>query len=398
MSKYTNAALPSFVASLDHRLKNNVLASLTSKFHGGVLFHAKRILRIFAIEKTDVRNVNMRDIRNALTGPDYDNMSPHIEHEAYRNAVAGIELANYFGGLKSSMSMKNLYVGHGERDGDFRLFLENKKTPWAAVPADMEEELVPGDNEATKQQAYKVARENAGFIKANFDHLDWYASQLERIAAGETFGDQYDVDGVDRETVRADAAWGYLSEQYRENLIDALHAKLVELRQTCRAKRQNDEWVGPADYRYIHSVVLRFEQLFYVENHLMSADEAAIERQIADEMARREAEMRAELTKRAMLAKTVVGAGGVAPATPVVTGGDNSTATVSIKRGKNHLGDECSIVEPISKNTVRRAAKPTKAERELAALIEAQQADDNNTMVEAETYGVDTGDLAGMHN
>ena len=397
MSKYTNAALPSFVAGLDHRLKNNVLASLTSKFHGGVLFHAKRIMRVFAIEKTDVRNVNMRDIRNALTGPDYDNMSPHIEHETYRNAVAGIEIANYFGGLKSSMSMKNLYVGHGERDGDFRLFLEGKKTPWAALPADMEEELVAGDNEATKQQAYKVARENAGFIKANFDHLDWYASQLERIAAGETFGDQFDVEGADRETVRADSAWGYLSKQYRENIIDALHAKLVELRQTCRAKRQSDEWVGPADYRYIHSVVLRFEQLFYVENHLMSSEEAAIERQIADEMARREAEMRAELTKRAMLAKTVVGAGGVAPATPVETGGISRESKVSIKRGKNDFGDECSLVEPI-KNTVRRAAKPTKAERELAALIESQQADDNNTMVETETYGVDAGDLAGMHN
>ena len=393
MSKYTNAALPSFVASLDHRLKNNVLASLTSKFHGGVLFHAKRIMRIFAIEKTDVRNVEMRDIRRVLAGADYDSGQAWMENEGYRNAIAGIELANYFGSLKSSMNMKNLYVGHGERDGDFRLFLEGKKTPWAAVPADMEEELVAGDNEATKQQAYKVARENAGFIRANFDHLDWYASQLERIAAGETFG-AGDDEGVER----ADSAWGYLSEQYRENLIDALHAKLVELRQTCRAKRQNDEWVGPADYRYIHSVVLRFEQQFYAENHLMSADEAAIERQIADEMARREAEMRAELTKRAMLAKTVVGAGGVAPAKPVETGGDNSTATVSIKRGKNHLGDECSIVEPISKNTVRRAAKPTKAERELAALIEAQQADDNNTMVDSETYGVDASDLAGMHN
>lgn len=371
MSKYTNAALPSFVASLDHRLKNNVLASLTSKFHGGVLFHAKRIMRIFAIEKTDVRNVEMRDIRRVLAGADYDSGQAWMENEGYRNAVAGIELANYFGSLKSSMNMKNLYVGHGERDGDFRLFLEGKKTPWAAVPADMEEELVAGDNEATKQQAYKVARENAGFIRANFDHLDWYASQLERIAAGETFG-AGDDEGVER----ADSAWGYLSEQYRETLIDALHAKLVELRQTCRAKRQNDEWVGPADYRYIHSVVLRFEQQFYAENHLMSADEAAIERQIADEMARREAEMRAELTKRAMLAKTVVGAGGVAPAKPVETGGDNRT----------------------TKTTVRRAAKPTKAERELAALIESQQADDNNTMVDSETYGVDAGDLAGMHN
>ena len=371
MSKYTNAALPSFVAGLDHRLKNNVLASLTSKFHGGVLFHAKRIMRIFAIEKTDVRNVEMRDIRRVLAGADYDSGQAWMENEGYRNAIAGIELANYFGSLKSSMNMKNLYVGHGERDGDFRLFLEGKKTPWAAVPADMEEELVPGDNEATKQQAYKVARENAGFIKANFDHLDWYASQLERIAAGETFG-AGDDEGVER----ADSAWGYLSEQYRETLIDALHAKLVELRQTCRAKRQNDEWVGPQDYRYIHSVVLRFEQLFYAENHLMSSDEAAIERQIADEMARREAEMRAELTKRAMLAKTVVGAGGVAPAKPVETGGDNRT----------------------TKTTVRRAAKPTKAERELAALIEAQQADDNNTMVDSETYGVDAGDLAGMRN
>lgn len=398
MSKYKNHPLPSFIAGLDHRLKNNVLASLTSKFHGGVLFHAKRILRVFAIEKTDVRNVETRDIRNALTGPDYDNMSPHMEHEAYRNAVAGIELANYFGGLKSSMSMKNLYVGHGERDGDFRLFLENKKTPWAALPADMEEELVAGDNEATKQQAYKVARENAGFIKANFDHLDWYASQLERIAAGEVFGDQYDVEGADRETVRADAAWGWLSDQYRENLIDALHAKLVELRQTCRAKRQSDEWVGPQDYRYIHSIVLKFEQTFYAENHLMSSDEAAIERQIADEMARREAEMRAELTKRAMLAKTVVGAGGVAPATPVQTGGNNRDSKVSIKRGKNDFGDECGLVEPINTSKPRRGVKPTKAERELAALIESQQADDNNTMVEPETYGVAASDLAGMHN
>ena len=398
MSKYKNHPLPSFIAGLDHRLKNNVLASLTSKFHGGVLFHAKRILRVFAIEKTDVRNVETRDIRNALTGPDYDNMSPHMEHEAYRNAVAGIELANYFGGLKSSMSMKNLYVGHGERDGDFRLFLENKKTPWAALPADMEEELVAGDNEATKQQAYKVARENAGFIKANFDHLDWYASQLERIAAGEVFGDQYDVEGADRETVRADAAWGHLSEQYRENLIDALHAKLVELRQTCRAKRQNDEWVGPQDYRYIHSVVLRFEQQFYAENHLMRSDEAAIERQIADEMARREAELRAELTKRAMLTKTTVGDGGVAPATPVETGGNNRDSKVSIKRGKNDFGDECGLVEPINTSKPRRGVKPTKAERELAALIESQQADDNNTMVEPETYGVAASDLAGMHN
>ena len=108
--------------------------------------------------------------------------------------------------------------------------------------------------------------------------------------------------------------------------------------------------------------------------------------------------MRAELTKRAMLAKTVVGAGGVAPTTPVETGGNNRDSKVSIARGKNDFGDECSIVTPIGKNTVRRAAKPTKAERELAALIEAQQADDNNTMVEAETYGVDAGDLAGMHN
>ena len=398
MSKYKNHPLPSFIAGLDHRLKNNVLASLTSKFHGGVLFHAKRILRVFAIEKTDVRNVETRDIRNALTGPDYDNMSPHMEHEAYRNAVAGIELANYFGGLKSSMSMKNLYVGHGERDGDFRLFLENKKTPWAALPADMEEELVAGDNEATKQQAYKVARENAGFIKANFDHLDWYASQLERIAAGETFGDQYDVEGADRETVRADAAWGHLSEQYRENLIDALHAKLVELRQTCRAKRQNDEWVGPQDYRYIHSIVLKFEQTFYAENHLMNAEQAAIERQIADEMARREAELRAELTKRAMLTKTTVGDGGVAPATPVETGGNNRDSKVSIKRGKNDFGDECGLVEPINTSKPRRGVKPTKAERELAALIESQQADDNNTMVEPETYGVAASDLAGMHN
>ena len=398
MSKYKNHPLPSFIAGLDHRLKNNVLASLTSKFHGGVLFHAKRILRVFAIEKTDVRNVETRDIRNALTGPDYDNMSPHMEHEAYRNAVAGIELANYFGGLKSSMSMKNLYVGHGERDGDFRLFLENKKTPWAALPADMEEELVAGDNEATKQQAYKVARENAGFIKANFDHLDWYASQLERIAAGEVFGDQYDVEGADRETVRADAAWGWLSDQYRENLIDALHAKLVELRQTCRAKRQSDEWVGPQDYRYIHSIVLKFEQTFYAENHLMSSDEAAIERQIADEMARREAELRAELTKRAMLTKTTVGDGGVAPATPVETGGNNRDSKVSIKRGKNDFGDECGLVEPINTSKPRRGVKPTKAERELAALIESQQADDNNTMVEPETYGVAASDLAGMHN
>jgi hypothetical protein len=400
MSKYTNHPLPSFVEGLDHRLKNNVLASLTSKFHGGVLFHAKRIMRVFAIEKTDVRNVNMRDIRNALTGPDYDNMSPHIEHEAYRNAVAGIELANYFGSLKSAMSMKNLYVGHGERDGDFRLFLEGKKTPWAAVPADMEEELVPGDNEATRQQAYKVARENAGFVKANFAHLDWYASQLERIAAGETFGNfcqKYDVEGADPETVRADAAWGYLSEQYRENIVDALHAKLVELRQTCRAKRQNDEWVGPADYRYIHSVILKYEQLFYVENHLMSA-EAAIERQIAEAMAKQEAEMRADLMRRAAIAQTVPGAGAIMPSKPVETGGNNSTANVSIKRGKNHLGDECSVVEPISKNTVRRAPKLTKAEKELAALIAAQEADDNNSMVEQETFGVDAGDLAGMHN
>ena len=398
MSKYKNHPLPSFIAGLDHRLKNNVLASLTSKFHGGVLFHAKRILRVFAIEKTDVRNVGMRDIRNALTGPDYDNMQPHIEHEAYRNAIAGIELANYFGSLKSSMNMKNLYVGHGERDGDFRLFLEGKKTPWAAIPSEMEEELVPGDNEATKQQAYKVARENAGFIKANFDHLDWYASQLERIAAGEVFGDTYDVEGVDRETVRADAAWGWLSDQYRENLIDALHAKLVELRQTCRAKRPNDEWVGPQDYRYIHSIVLKFEQTFYAENHLMNAEQAAIERQIADEMARREAELRAELTKRAMLTKTTVGDGGVAPATPVQTGANNRTANVSIKRGKNDFGDECSVVEPISKNTVRRSPKPTKAEKEIAALLASQQADDNNTMVEPETYVVAASDLAGMHN
>lgn len=378
MSKYTNASLPSFVAGLDHRLKNNVLASLTSKFHGGVLFHAKRIMRVFAIEKTDVRNVNMRDIRNALTGPDYDNMNPHIEHEAYRNAVAGIELANYFGSLKSAMSMKNLYVSHGERDGDFRLFLEGKKTPWASLPADMEEELVAGDNEATRQQAYKVARENAGFIKANFDHLDWYASQLERIAAGEVFGDQYDVDGVDREIVRADSAWGYLSEPYRETLIDALHAKLVELRQTCRAKKQNDEWVGPQDYRYIHSVILKYEQLFYVENHIMSSAQAAIERQIAEAMAKQEAEMRAELMRRAAIAQTVPGAGAIMPVKPVESGGDNRTAA--------------------GKNPVRKAPKPTKDEMELAALVAAQQADDNDSMVEAETFGVDAGDSAGMHN
>lgn len=377
MSKYTNRALPSFIAGLDHRLKNNILASLTAKFHGGVLFHAKRIMRAFAIERVDVRNVEMRDIRNALTGPDYDNMQPYMMHEAYRNAVAGIELSNYFGEMKSGMNMKNLYVGHGERDGDFRYFLEGKKTPWAAVPTDMDEELVAGDNEATKQAAYKVARDNAGFIRANFDHLDWYASQLERIASGETFGDIYDVEGVSRETVRADAAWGYLSEQYRETLIDALHNKLVELRQTCRAKRQSDEWVGPQDYRYIHSVVLRFEAEFYAENHLMSADEAAIERQVADEMARREAELRAELVKKAMLAKNPVPTGGVGPSKPVETGGDNRTT---------------------GKPNVRRGVKPTKAERDLAALIAAQKADDNNTMVEPETLAVGAEDLASLHN
>ena len=374
MSKHTNHPLPSFVAELDHRLKNNVLASLTSKFHGGVLFHAKRIMRVFAIEKTDVRNVEPRDIRRVLAGSDYDNRQDWMENEGYRNAVAGIELSNYFGDLKSSMSMKNLYVGHGERDGDFRLFLDGKKTPWAAVPADMEDELVAGDNEATKQQAYKVARENAGFIKANFDHLDWYASQLERIAAGEVFGAGSDdaVDGVER----ADAAWGYLSEQYRENLIDALHAKLVELRQTCRAKRQNDEWVGPQDYRYIHSVILRYEQLFYVENHLMSGEQAAIERQIADAMAKQEADMRAELTRRAVLSKTVPGSGAIMPSKPVETGGDNRTT-----------------------GTVRRAPKRTKAEKELEALLAAQKADDDaDGMVEAETFGIDASDLAGMHN
>ena len=371
MSKYTNHPLPSFVVELDHRLKNNVLASLTAKFHGGVLFHAKRIMRAFAIERTDVRNVELRDIRRTLAGSDYDSQQGWMENEGYRNAIAGIELANFFGGLKSSMSMKNLYVNHGERDGDFRMFLEGKKTPWVALPTDMEEELVAGDNEATKQLAYKVARENAGFIKANFDHLDWYASQLERIAAGEVFGGAGEEEGVER----ADAAWGYLSEQYRENLIDALHAKLVELRQTCRAKRQSDEWVGPQDYRYIHSVVLRYEQLFYVENHLMSAEQAAIERQIAEEMARKEAELRAELLKKATLAKTAPGSGGVAPAKPAETGGDNRT-------------------------TVRRAPKRTKAEKELAALVAAQLADDAadaGGMVEPETYGVDPSDLANLH-
>lgn len=368
MSKYTNNPLPSFVAELDHRLKNNVLASLTAKFHGGVLFHAKRIMRVFAIEKTDVRNVELRDIRRALAGSDYDSQQGWMENEGYRNAVAGIELSNFFGELKSSMSMKNLYVNHGERDGDFRMFLEGKKTPWAAIPTDMEEELVAGDNEATKQMAYKVARENAGFIKANFDHLDWYASQLERIAAGEVFGTGAEETVVDR----ADAAWEYLSDQYRENLIDSLHAKLVELRQTCRAKRQSDEWVGPADYRYIHSVILRYEQLFYVENHLMSSEQAAIERQIADEMARREAELRAELVKKATLAKTSPGgAVGVVPSKPAETGGDN--------------------------RTVRRAPKRTKAEKELAALIAAQQADDAGGMVEPETFGVDASDLTNLH-
>lgn len=395
MSKYTNQPLPSFIAGLDNRLKNNLLASLTAKFHGGVLFHAKRILRAFAIEKTDVRNVNMRDIRNALTGPDYDNMQPHMNHEGYRNAVAGIELANYFGSLKSAMNMKNLYVGHGERDGDFRTFLEGKKTPWVAVPTDMDEELVPGDNEATKQMAYKLARDNAGFIRSNFEHLDWYASQLERIAAGEVFGDTYDVEGLDRETVRADAAWGYLSEQYRESLIDALHAKLVELRQTCRAKRQSDEWVGPADYRYIHSTVLKFEQTFYVENHLMSAEDAAVERQLAEAMVKAEADMRAEIKRRLWLEKAPIPTGGVGPSAPAATGGDNRTANVSIKRGKNHFGDECSVVEPISKNTVRRAPKQTKAEKELAALVAAQQADENNEVVPE--FGVDASDLDALN-
>lgn len=372
MSKYINRALPSFVAALDHRLKNNVLASLTAKFHGGVLFHAKRIMRAFAIERVDVRNVELRDIRRALAGQDYDSQQSWMENEGYRNAVAGIELSNYFGELKSGMNMKNLYVGHGERDGDFRYFLEGKKTPWAAVPTDMDEELVAGDNEATKQAAYKVARDNAGFIRANFDHLDWYASQLERIAAGEVFGVVGDSEGVDR----ADAAWGYLSEQYRETMVDALHAKLVELRQTCRAKRQSDEWVGPADYRYIHSVVLKFEAEFYAENHLMSAEEAAIERKVADEMARREAELRAELVKQAMLAKNPAPTGGVAPSKPVETGGDNRTT---------------------GKFKVRRSVKPTKAERELAALEASQHADDN-PMIEPETYGVSAEDLAALHN
>lgn len=371
MSKYTNASLPSFIAALDHRLKNNLLASLTAKFHGGVLFHAKRILRVFAIEKTDVRNVNMRDIRNALTGPDYDNMQPHMNHEGYRNAVAGIELANYFGSLKSAMNMKNLYVGHGERDGDFRVFLEGKKTPWAAIPTDMDEELVPGDNEATKQMAYKLARDNAGFIKSNFEHLDFYASQLERIAAGEVFGDTYDVEGLDRETVRADAAWGYLSEQYRESLIDALHAKLVELRQTCRAKRQSDEWVGPADYRYIHSVVLKFEQTFYAANHFMSADDAAVERMLAEAMVKKEAEMREELKRRLFLEKAPVPTGGVGPSAPIETGGDNRTTKA------------------------KRAPKTTKAEKELEALLAAQQADDNNEVVPE--FGVDASDLDALN-
>ena len=371
MSKYTTASLPSFIAALDHRLKNNLLASLTAKFHGGVLFHAKRILRVFAIEKTDVRNVNMRDIRNALTGPDYDNMQPHMNHEGYRNAVAGIELANYFGSLKSAMNMKNLYVGHGERDGDFRVFLEGKKTPWAAIPADMDEELVPGDNEATKQMAYKLARDNAGFIKSNFEHLDWYASQLERIAAGEVFGDTYDVEGLDRETVRADAAWGYLSEQYRESLIDALHAKLVELRQTCRAKRQSDEWVGPADYRYIHSIVLKFEQTFYAANHFMSADDAAVERMLAEAMVKKEAEMREELKRKLLLEKAPVPTGGVGPSAPIEAGGDNRTTKA------------------------KRAPKPTKAEKDLAALMAAQKADDNNEVVPE--FGVDASDLDALN-
>ena len=368
MSKYTNQSLPSFIAGLDHRLKNNLLASLTAKFHGGVLFHAKRILRAFAIEKTDVRNVNMRDIRNALTGPDYDNMQPHMNHEGYRNAVAGIELANYFGSLKSAMNMKNLYVGHGERDGDFRTFLEGKKTPWAAIPTDMDEELVPGDNEATKQMAYKLARDNAGFIKSNFDHLDWYASQLERIAAGEVFGA-----GDDEGEERADAAWGYLSEQYRESLIDALHAKLVELRQTCRAKRQSDEWVGPADYRYIHSVVLKFEQTFYAANHFMSADDAAVERQLAEAMVKAEADMRAEIKRRLFLEKAPIPTGGVGPSAPVETRGD--------------------IRIVVSK--AKRAQKTTKAEKELAALIAAQQADDNNEIVSE--FGVDESDLDALN-
>ena len=390
MSKYTNASLPSFIAGIDHRLKNNLLASLTAKFHGGVLFHAKRILRAFAIEKTDVRNIEIRDIRRALAGTDYDSAQSWMENEAYRNAVAGIELANYFGALKSSMNMKNLYVGHGERDGDFRTFLEGKKTPWAAIPTDMDEELVPGDNEATKQMAYKLARDNAGFIRSNFDNLDWYASQLERIAAGEVFGA-----GDDEGDERADAAWGYLSEQYRESLIDALHAKLVELRQTCRAKRQSDEWVGPADYRYIHSIVLKFEQTFYAENHLMSAEDAAVERQLAEAMVKAEADMRAEIKRRLFLEKAPIPTGGVGPSAPVVTGGDNRTANVSINRGKNHLGDECSVVEPISKNTVRRAPKQTKALKELAALVAAQQADDNNEVVPE--FGVDASDLDALN-
>ena len=367
MSKYTNASLPSFIAGLDHRLKNNLLASLTAKFHGGVLFHAKRILRVFAIEKTDVRNVEIRDIRRALAGADYDSAQSWMENEAYRNAVGGIELANYFGSLKSAMNMKNLYVGHGERDGDFRVFLEGKKTPWAAIPTDMDEELVPGDNEATRQMAYKLARDNAGFIKSNFDHLDWYASQLERIAAGEVFGA-----GDDEGEERADAAWGYLSEQYRESLIDALHAKLVELRQTCRAKRQSDEWVGPADYRYIHSVVLKFEQTFYAANHFMSADDAAVERMLAEAMVKKEAELREELKRRLFLEKAPVPTGGVGPSAPAVTGGDNRTTT-----------------------KVKRAPKPTKAEKDLAALVAAQKADDNN-VIESE-FGVDASDLDALN-
>ena len=368
MSKYTNQPLPSFIAGLDHRLKNNVLASLTAKFHGGVLFHAKRVLRVFAIEKTDVRNVEMRDIRRALVGSDYDSAQSWMENEAYRNAVAGIELANYFGSLKSAMNMKNLYVGHGERDGDFRTFLEGKKTPWAAIPTDMDEELVPGDNEATKQMAYKLARDNAGFIRSNFEHLDWYASQLERIAAGEVFGA-----GDDEGEERADAAWGYLSEQYRESLIDALHAKLVELRQTCRAKRQSDEWVGPADYRYIHSIVLKFEQTFYAANHFMSADDAAVERQLAEAMVKAEADMRAEIKRRLFLEKAPIPTGGVGPSAPVETRGD--------------------IRIVVSK--AKRAQKTTKAEKELAALIAAQQADDNNEIVPE--FGVDESDLDALN-
>lgn len=249
-----NRPLPSWIASLQFKIRRQVLWSLAGSCNNGVINQATRLAKLFRSWDVDFREVTDFDIMKNLCSVDWDKSDLSIiDDGAYRAVIGGVALAAYFGDALAATNDENLSKSHDQREGSFGASMVYRLTPKPMqFKSEAEVQKLGFSEEILKEsRAQKVAQ--AQNQVRTFDSMksdiEFISDRLFAIAAGTDFDSEWHGEG-DGELYRADTMYAWLSNIGREILINKVDQGLttVIMRAAGNAQLADQRFIRSSDF------------------------------------------------------------------------------------------------------------------------------------------------------